>query len=389
MPFSEAIPLSLYVHLPWCMSKCPYCDFNSHALVQQQVPERRYVDALIADLENELPQVWGRTVSSIFIGGGTPSLFSPEAIERLLREISARLPLIADIEVTMEANPGSVEYARFAEFFDTGINRLSIGIQSFETDLLRRLGRIHNGEEARCAIDIAMNAGFDNINLDLMFGLPGQNLELLDRDVQTAIGYNPAHISFYQLTLEPNTVFQVNPPVDLPADDYTDSMQTQGRERLRNAGYRQYEVSAFSRVHRQCCHNRNYWEFGDYLGIGAGAHGKCTDMAAGHIRRTAKVRQPARYMDAVLDGNGINEQHSPNHSELLFEFMLNALRLTEGFPESLFTERTGLEWREAEGIVQTLVNDGLLEKKSTNIQPTSFGLRFLNDLTMRFLPDET
>jgi oxygen-independent coproporphyrinogen-3 oxidase len=389
MTFSEAIPLSLYVHLPWCVSKCPYCDFNSHALPQKEVPERRYIDALIADLEQELPRVWGRSVSSIFIGGGTPSLFSPEAIDRLLQAIRARLPLIADTEITMEANPGSVEQARFAEFFSAGINRLSIGIQSFETDLLQRLGRIHNGEDAHRAIDVAMQAGFNNVNLDLMFSLPGQSLEQLSRDVRTAVGYDPAHISFYQLTLEPNTAFYVNPPARIPADEKSWSMQVKGRDLLQDAGFRQYEVSAFSQVGRQCRHNRNYWEFGDYLGIGAGAHGKYTDMAAGRIHRSAKIRQPARYMDSALAGNGISDKQSPDHRELQFEFMLNALRLTEGFSEALFSERTGLDWSVVECVVQEGVDDGLLEKKLATIRSTDLGLRFLNDMLMRFLPDET
>ena len=389
MTFSEAIPLSLYVHLPWCTSKCPYCDFNSHARPHEELPERRYIDALIADLEQELPQVWGRSVSSIFIGGGTPSLFSPEAIDRLLQAIRARLPLIADIEITMEANPGSVEQARFAEFFSAGINRLSIGIQSFETDLLLRLGRIHNGEDAHRAIDVAFRAGFNNVNLDLMFSLPGQSLQQLSRDIRMAIDHDPAHISFYQLTLEPNTAFHVNPPSDLPEDENSWSMQTKGRDLLQNAGYHQYEVSAFSQAGQQCRHNRNYWEFGDYLGVGAGAHGKCTDMATGHIHRSAKVRQPARYMDVALDGCSISDTQSPNHHALLFEFMLNALRLTDGFPESLFTERTGLDWSVAEPAIQGFIDDGLLEKKSVGICPTDLGLQFLNDMLMRFLPDET
>jgi len=353
------------------------------------MPERRYVDALVADLEQELPRVWGRAVSSIFIGGGTPSLFSPEAIDRLLQAIRARLPLIADIEITMEANPGSVEQARFAEFFSAGINRLSIGIQSFETDLLQRLGRIHNGEDAHHAIDVAMQAGFNNVNLDLMFGLPSQSLERLSRDVKTAVGYDPAHISFYQLTLEPNTAFHVNPPTDLPVDENSWSMQIKGRDLLQNAGYYQYEVSAFSQAGRQCRHNRNYWEFGDYIGIGAGAHGKCTDMATGRIHRSSKVRQPARYMDAALDGSSISDKQSPNHRELLFEFMLNGLRLIDGFPEFLFTQRTGLDWSVAEPSIQGFIDDGLLEKKSANIRPTDLGLQFLNDMLIHFLPDET
>lgn len=385
MNFSEAIPLSLYVHIPWCVSKCPYCDFNSHALRQGEIPEQRYVDALLADLEQELPRVWGRKVSSVFIGGGTPSLFSPEAIEYLLQGIRARLPLMPDIEITLEANPGTVEQARFAEYYSAGINRLSIGVQSFETDLLQRLGRIHNGDDAHRAIDIAINSGFDNVNLDLMFGLPGQSLELSTRDVQAAIEHGPAHISFYQLTLEPNTVFFTQRPTGLPADELGWSMQTSGRDLLQGAGYRQYEVSAFTQDGRQCRHNRNYWEFGDYLGIGAGAHGKYTDMAAGRIHRATKIRQPARYMQ---DTSRCDERF-PTHRELIFEFMLNALRLTDGFPRSLFSERTGLDWSVAESLVQGLIGDGLLEERSSSINPSDQGLRFLNDVLIRFLPDET
>ena len=387
MKFSEAIPLSLYVHIPWCISKCPYCDFNSHALRQGELPEQRYVDALLADLEQELPSVWGRKVSSIFIGGGTPSLFSPEPIGRLLQGIMARLPLMPDIEITLEANPGAVEQARFAEFRSAGINRLSVGVQSFKTDLLQRLGRIHNGEDAHRAIDIAINAGFDNLNLDLMFGLPGQSLEDMSRDVRTATGYDPAHISFYQLTLEPNTTFFAAPPTGLPTDETGWSMQMAGKNLLQDAGYRQYEISAFAKTGRQCRHNRNYWEFGDYLGIGAGAHGKCTDMAAGRVLRSAKIRHPDRYIDAALGGDCRSDEQAPDRRELVFEFMLNALRLTDGFPRSLFTERTGLDWSMAEPLVQDLVEDGLLEEREATIRPTSHGLQFLNDMLMRFLPD--
>jgi len=388
MIFSEAIPLSLYVHIPWCVRKCPYCDFNSHALQQDFLPENRYVDALIADLEQELPQVWGRVVSSVFIGGGTPSLFSPEEIDRLLCGIRARVPLLPDVEITLEANPGTVEQARFEALFDVGINRLSIGVQSFATDLLQRLERIHTGEDAHRAVDVAQNAGFENINLDLMFGLPGQSLEQLGADVKAAVKYNPAHISFYQLTLEPNTVFHRVPPSGLPTDEASWNMQVNGRDLLQKAGYHQYEVSAFSQAGRQSRHNRNYWEFGDYLGIGAGAHGKYTDIAAGCVFRSTKVRQPARYMDAALAGNGRSDTCSLNHQELLFEFMLNALRLTDGFSKALFCERTGLDWTVAEGIVGDLGDEGLLEKAATNIRPTDQGLRFLNDVLMRFLPHD-
>ncbi|HID82229.1 MAG TPA: oxygen-independent coproporphyrinogen III oxidase-like protein [Chromatiales bacterium] len=383
--FTTPIPLSLYIHLPWCVKKCPYCDFNSYAL-RDDLPEQAYVDALLADLEQELPKIWGRRLESIFLGGGTPSLFSPEAIDRLLSGVRRLLPARRDIEITLEANPGTFEQTKFSEFRSAGINRLSIGIQSFNPEHLKVLGRIHDDKEAKLAAEVAHRAGFENFNLDLMFGLPGQRIESSQLDLQTAIDLKPTHISFYQLTLEPNTEFHVHPP-QLPDDESIWQMQLEGQGLLASTGYQQYEISAYARPHHQCHHNLNYWEFGDYIGIGAGAHGKITDPASSSISRYWKPRQPQQYLDQASSNPTENHRHL-SEKEAIFEFMLNALRLTNGFSADLFSERTGLPWETASKLCESSIADSLLQKNNRLIQPTTLGRRFLDNLTGRFLPDD-
>jgi putative oxygen-independent coproporphyrinogen III oxidase len=375
-------PLALYVHLPWCVRKCPYCDFNSHE-ARGGVPERAYVSALLNDLESQLPRVWGRRLESIFIGGGTPSLFSPEAIDELLAGIRARLPWRPDLEVTLEANPGTVEHGLFGGYRQAGINRLSLGIQSFDRELLGRIGRIHDDRDAYRAIEEARAGGFDNLNLDLMFGLPGQSLQQGLADLQAAVGARPEHISWYQLTLEPNTLFAARPPT-LPPEETVDALFTRGQLLLRDEGYTRYEISAYARAGQECRHNRNYWEFGDYLGLGAGAHGKLTDVAHGTIERLLQPRQPEAYLQ---DPGSVRVTPIAQHA-LPFEFMLNALRLTRGVPAALFAERTGLPISIlAEARTQAL-DQGLLEPDPEVLRATDLGLRFLNDLLERFLEDD-
>lgn len=380
------IPLSLYIHIPWCVQKCPYCDFNSHAL-KSDLPERVYVEALLADLETDLPRIWGRRISSIFIGGGTPSLFTPRAIDQLFSGLRARLSITAECEITLEANPGTVEQGRFNEFRDIGINRLSMGIQSFDDRALRELGRIHNAAEARMAIQVARDAGFDNINLDLMFGLPGQSTEPGLDDLRSALEFAPEHLSWYQLTIEPNTFFYSHPP-QLPLDASIDELFIQGQELIAERAYEQYEVSAYSQKKRQCRHNRNYWEYGDYLGIGAGAHAKISDPASGTITRYERYRQPMQYMAATQQGTAISQQRRIQEQERIFEFMLNALRITEGFPLSLFEERTGLSPQVITPTISELEELGLLSIKDNRLIPTTQGRRFLNEMTERFLPED-
>jgi len=384
--FTAPIPLSLYVHIPWCVRKCPYCDFNSHA-VRDDIPEREYVDALMADLDTELPGIWGRRIESVFIGGGTPSLFSPEALDRLLQGVRQRLPLRPDTEITLEANPGTFEQAKFREFRALGINRLSIGIQSFDDTMLERIGRIHNGFEARRAVEIAQDSGFDNLNLDLMFGLPGQSRAQALADVQQAIQAGPTHISYYQLTLEPNTLFHARPP-QLPDDDIRWDMQEAGQEALGAAGYTQYEVSAYARAGRRCRHNLNYWEFGDYLGIGAGAHGKHSDAASGTIMRYWKQKQPAAYMEAARSGQAAIDRVTLPEPDLPFEFMLNTLRLVDGFDLGLYNERTGLSADTIANPLSRACERELLLRDDDHLRPTELGRRFLNDLMESFLPDD-
>ena len=378
-------PLSLYVHIPWCVKKCPYCDFNSHEVRgerQGEAPEQDYVRALIADLELALPQIWGRRVYSVFFGGGTPSLFSARAIEELLAAFRARLNLAADAEITLEANPGTFESAKFRDYRACGINRLSIGIQSFNAAKLQALGRIHDGEEARRAIGIAQ-AHFDNINLDLMYALPQQTLQQAEEDIDTAAGFGTSHLSSYHLTLEPNTLFYRHPP-PLPDSELAADMQDMIEERLAGAGYVNYETSAFARPGRECRHNLNYWRFGDYLGIGAGAHSKLS--FPDRILRQARYKQPREYLQRTAAGTPVQEEHEVTRKDLGFEFMMNALRLAEGFEVALFAERTGLPISAVEQPLQEALQRGLITRDHVRIAPTKHGQRFLNDLLQLFLP---
>ncbi|MFJ1253361.1 radical SAM family heme chaperone HemW [Cupriavidus sp. CuC1] len=378
-------PLSLYVHIPWCVRKCPYCDFNSHAVPgaadSHDIPEDAYLDALRADLEQSLPLVWGRQVHTVFIGGGTPSLLSAAGMDRLLSDIRALLPLDADAEITMEANPGTFEAERFASYRASGINRLSIGIQSFNDRHLAALGRIHGGAEARAAIGIALD-NFENVNLDLMYALPGQTLAECAEDLETALSFNTTHLSLYHLTLEPNTLFAKFPPA-LPDDDSAYEMQDLIEARTAQAGYLHYETSAYARPHRQARHNLNYWRFGDYLGIGAGAHGK---LSFPHrVLRQMRHKHPATYMAQAMAGNAVQEQHDVGAADLPFEFMLNALRLTDGVPASTFFDHTGLPLHTISRDLAAAEKKGLLEADLATIKPTELGRRFLNDLQEMFL----
>ena len=384
--FTAPPPLSLYIHLPWCVKKCPYCDFNSHGL-KDELPEQRYINALLIDLETELPLVWGRQIVSIFLGGGTPSLFSATAIDQLLAGVRARLPLRGDAEITMEANPGTVEQERFSAYRQSGINRLSIGIQSFNDSHLNALGRIHDGAQAKKAINAAKQAGFDRINLDLMYGLPGQSIEQALIDLNTAIDFAPEHISHYQLTIEPDTAFAKQPPA-LPSDDDRWNMQLQCQQCLADAGYQQYEVSAYAKDKKRCRHNLNYWSHGDYLGIGAGAHGKITIGPEQRVVRRSKLRNPLRYMDAARTKQFIDEQHDVNADNAAFEFMLNSMRLVDGIKIETFAQHTGLDISFVNDKIQLAQQHGLLESSTDRWQPTEHGRRFLNDLTELFLPDQ-
>ena len=378
------IPLALYVHIPWCIRKCPYCDFNSHTAAE--LPEQAYIQALLTDLASELPYIWGRKLESIFIGGGTPSLFSAAGIDELLCGIRALLPFRPNIEITLEANPGTFEQAKFKGFREAGINRLSMGLQSFNPQHLQALGRVHNQAEALMAADIARHAGFTNFNLDLMFGLPQQTLSQALADLQQAIQLQPTHLSWYQLTLEPNTLFYKQPPV-LPDEDLLVDMQLAGQALLAQHGYQQYEVSAYSQPQYQCVHNRNYWEFGDYIGIGAGAHGKYTNPADQSIHRYQKPRQPADYMQRVQQGQARSQTTTLVVADIIFEFMLNALRLQSGFPLSLFTERTGLAVEFLSNGLQQGIQRGLLELDENWLKPSPLGWQFLNTTIQLFLPD--
>ncbi|ROV55441.1 radical SAM family heme chaperone HemW [Neisseria chenwenguii] len=380
-------PLSLYIHIPWCIKKCPYCDFNSHSLknLQNGLPEADYVAALLTDLQTELPHVWGRKVETVFIGGGTPSLFSADAIARLLSGIRALLPLQPDAEITLEANPGTFEIEKFKGFKDAGITRLSIGVQSFDDEMLQRLGRVHNGGEALAAIDTALNL-FEKVNIDLMYALPHQTVQTALSDVQTAIATGAGHISAYHLTMEPNTPFGHTPPQGLPQDDAALDIEDAVHGALAQAGFRHYETSAFARAGKECRHNLNYWQFGDYLGIGAGAHGKISHHD--RIGRTVRRRHPTEYLAAM--------QHSPAaaverkniaEGDLAFEFMMNALRLTDGVPAALLEERTGISTAQIMVQIETARRKGLLEPNPTVFRPSEKGLLFLNDLLQCFLAD--
>ena len=378
-------PLSLYVHIPWCLKKCPYCDFNSHALRSGDAspPEARYVDALVADLEASLPLVWGRRVHTIFIGGGTPSLFSPAAIERLLGAIRARLPLEPGCEVTLEANPGTFERDRFRGYADAGVTRLSIGVQSFDDRSLVALGRVHDAAQARAAIDEARSA-FATFNIDLMYALPGQTAEAAAADLEAALACAPPHLSVYHLTVEPNTFFARHPP-PLPDDDLASAMLDRIVGRTADAGLQRYEVSAFARPGHRARHNLNYWEFGDYLGIGAGAHGK---LSFPHrVVRQGRLRDPAAYMAGAEAGRAVASEAEVSRADLGFEFMLNALRLAEGFEIARFAERTGLPLSAIEAPLAEAERRGLLERDLRRMRPTRLGFDFLNDLQQLFLPE--
>ncbi|BBA35735.1 oxygen-independent coproporphyrinogen III oxidase [Methylocaldum marinum] len=379
----STLPLGLYIHMPWCVRKCPYCDFNSHA-ADGALPEREYVNALLLDLEQQTPLVAGRTVETIFIGGGTPSLFSPDAIRDLLEGIRSRLTVAAAAEITMEANPGTAEIGKFEGFREAGINRLSIGIQSFHDAHLKKLGRIHDRREAGLAAGIAREAGFENFNLDLMFGLPDQTVDEALADIRTAIGLNPTHISFYQLTLEPNTVFHKFPP-RLPEDDRIWAMQQSCQALLADHGYRQYEVSAYAREGYRCRHNLNYWRFGDYLGIGAGAHGKITNAAEPAVTRTWKIKHPQHYLEFAGRPDRQGGRAVVPREDLPFEFLMNHLRLREGFAEAAFGENTGLPLAALEPALSECVAADWLERRDGIIRCTDTGWNFLDNVLQRFL----
>ena len=383
--FTATPPLSLYIHIPWCVRKCPYCDFNSHE-IREDIPEARYITALIADLEQDLPAAWGRTVESLFIGGGTPSLFSARGIERLLGEVRARIPLKPGAEITLEANPGTVDQARFSGFREAGVNRLSMGIQSFQDDLLTAIGRIHDGTEAHAAVESARHAGFENINLDLMFGLPGQTTAQALQDLRTAVELQPAHISRYELTIEPNTRFFRQPP-ERPDDDLLWEMQTAGQSLLGAAGYQRYEVSAYARPGRQCRHNLNYWQFGDYLGIGAGAHAKISNAATQTITRTAKVKHPRAYLDAANSDARIISSNELSVDDAILEFAMNSLRLDNGFTKSAFTTATSLPFAAIETRVNAAIERELLTEDKGVIKATEKGQRYLNELLQHWMPE--
>ena len=374
-------PLSLYVHLPWCLRKCPYCDFNSHEIAQ--APQQDYIDALVADLDAALPLIWGRPVHSVFIGGGTPSLFEPAAIDQLLGALRARLRMDADAEITLEANPGTFEKDRFRAFRRAGVTRLSLGIQSFDDQALEALGRVHDRAQALAAAAEAAQC-FETFNLDLMYALPGQDMARLDADLDQALGLQPPHLSIYHLTVEPNTYFAKFPPA-LPEEDLAYAMLDRISERTAQQGLERYEVSAYARDGHRCWHNLNYWRFGDYLGIGAGAHSKLS--FAHRIVRQVRVREPRLYMERALQGQALAQEQEVGRGDLAFEFMLNALRLPEGFAPQDFTDRTGLPLSLIEGALAQARSRGWLQADPTHIRPTVRGFDFLNDLQALFLPD--
>jgi len=384
----DSPPLSLYVHIPWCVKKCPYCDFNSHAR-EGALPVDAYIDAVLADLDRDRDRfgeaLARREVVSVFFGGGTPSLFAPDAIARLIDGAASRLAFRGGLEITMETNPGTVEHGRFDEYLRAGVTRISFGVQSFDDDKLRRLGRIHSAGEADRAIKTAQDAGFDNINLDLMYALPEQTLEGALADVERAVAFRPTHVSHYQLTLEPNTLFAAKPP-PLPDVDAAWDMQEACQTKLADAGFAQYEVSAYAREDHRCAHNVNYWTFGDYLGIGAGAHGKITE-AGGRVVRSTKVKLPRSYLDRAVRGEAFGTFDDVAADQLPFEFMLNALRLNEGIALDTFEARTGLSRRDIARPLAEARERGWLEADANALRPTESGRRFLNDLIALFLPD--
>jgi oxygen-independent coproporphyrinogen-3 oxidase len=378
--FQALPPLSLYIHIPWCVRKCPYCDFNSHE-ARGELPEAAYVDALIRDLEMSLPLIWGRKVYSVFIGGGTPSLMSAQAIEKILSQVRMLLPLDINAEITLEANPGTVEAEKFKGFRDAGVNRLSLGIQSFNEQHLKALGRIHNAAEAMRAVEIAQS-NFENINLDLMYALPQQTLLEAEQDVRTALAFAPQHLSCYHLTLEPNTLFHRYPP-SLPDDDVSSEMQQRIETLLDEHGYQHYETSAFAQPKKQSRHNLNYWQFGDYLGIGAGAHSKISSHNS--VLRQARYKQPQAYLEQVAQGKPVQTEQQLTRDDLCFEFMMNALRLNDGFSVELFTERTSLPLLLLRNELEKAEQRGLLRRDLQQIAPTELGKKFLNDLLEMFL----
>ncbi len=378
--FTTLPPLALYLHIPWCVKKCPYCDFNSHTF--ETLPEQAYIDALQADLEQQLPLIWGRRIVSVFIGGGTPSLFSADGLQRIIRFIRSHLNCLPTMEITMEANPGTVEQEKFNGFYEAGINRLSIGVQSFDNEKLQSLGRIHNGDEALRAVEVARRAGFENINLDLMFGLPEQSVEQGLDDLRKAIELSPQHLSWYQLTIEPNTLFYTQPPVT-PDDDQLWELQTQGQALLAANGFEQYEVSAYARNGQYCQHNLNYWQFGDYLALGAGAHGKLSLSDNGEVCRYWQRRQPADYMQAAAtEKTSGREVLEPQ--QIVFEFMLNALRLKQGFSYALFEQHTGLPREFIESRCEDAIESGLMVHNDGVLCASEQGYLFLNDLINLF-----
>lgn len=381
--FTQTIPLSLYVHVPWCVRKCPYCDFNSHA-APDALPEAAFVDALLEDLTLALPSVWGRRIETIFFGGGTPSLLSPEAVDRLLTGFRMLLPLSPEAEITLEANPGTVDTTRFRGFRAAGINRLSLGIQSFDDTALPALGRIHDRAQAISAIEAAAKT-FDTFNLDLMVGLPHQNVEAALADIEQALSFSPPHFSCYQLTLEPHTAFAANPPAGLPDDDTCAEIQDRLEERLATAGYEHYETSAFAKPGHQCRHNLNYWTFGDYLGIGPGAHGKQTSHEG--VRRTMRHKLPKIYLGSSGSGTFTQTDEAIPAEALIGEFMMNALRLNAGFSTEIFERHTGLPWLAVSRDIESAVRQGFLEwaVPGKHVRPTLQGRRFLNVLLQRFL----
>jgi putative oxygen-independent coproporphyrinogen III oxidase len=384
--FTSNPPLGLYIHLPWCEKKCPYCDFNSHEA--DSIPQQAYVEALLNDLEQELPLIWGRRIESIFIGGGTPSLFSAEAIDHLFSGLRSLLNFAPAIEITMESNPGSADTANYQGYRDAGVNRLSIGVQSFDDAKLTTLGRIHDGLQAESAFWKAREAGFDNINLDLMFGLPGQNLAAAQADLVRAIALSPEHISHYQLTLEPNTLFHHQPPADMPDEDQCWEQQETCQAQLAAQGYRHYEVSAYCQDNLESRHNLNYWQFGDYLGIGAGAHGKITLAGENRVLRRVRQRQPRAYLQRQ-GRDRISSEVELTVADLCFEFMLNALRLRDGFDSRLFHDNTGLALNQLLPALQQAQDKGLLDLHGDKIRPTALGFSHLNDLQALFLQLES
>ena len=382
LQFAALPPLSLYVHLPWCLKKCPYCDFNSHEMRAQDLPEQRYIDAVMADLEAALPLIWGRSIHSIFIGGGTPSLFSPESIDRLLGGIRARLRLAPDCEITLEANPGTFEKDRFKAFRAAGVTRLSIGVQSFNDDFLKTLGRVHDRAQALAAVEEAAQA-FDTFNLDIMYALPGQTLIDLKQDIATALALAPPHISIYHLTIEPNTYFAKFPPV-IPEEDTAYDMLDLITDMTGQAGLYRYEVSAYAAQGHRCAHNLNYWQFGDYLGLGAGAHSKLS--FAHRVVRQVRFREPRLYMEQALRGHCLAQEEEVSRADLPFEFMLNALRLKDGFGLQQFAERTGLGITAIQHGLDQAERKGLIERDLKRVKPSVRGYDFLNDLQALFLP---